>query len=107
MDQITNKKINTWLEEFKIKVKKKYSPKKIILFGSRARKDNLLESDIDLIIISDKFKNINWSKRLGDVSVLWDGLITLEPLCYTPEEFEEKSKQIGIVQQAIKEGIEI
>ncbi len=28
-------------------------------------------------------------------------------LCYTPEEFEEKRKEISIVRQAIKEGVVI
>ncbi|MCJ7675294.1 MAG: hypothetical protein MUO33_09105 [Sedimentisphaerales bacterium] len=31
--------------------------------------------------------------------------IEIEPLCYTPEEFEAKKKQIGIVIEAIKEGM--
>jgi hypothetical protein len=31
--------------------------------------------------------------------------IEIEPLCYTPEEFEVKKNQIGIVSEAIKEGI--
>jgi len=31
--------------------------------------------------------------------------IEIEPLCYTPEESEAKKKQIGIVSEAIKEGV--
>lgn len=31
--------------------------------------------------------------------------IEIEPLCYTHEEFETKKNQIGIVSEAIKEGI--
>gem|GEM_PF-4438397 len=31
----------------------------------------------------------------------------LVPLCYTPEEFEEKKKEIGIVRQAVEEGIDL
>jgi len=33
--------------------------------------------------------------------------LDIEPLCYTPEEFEKKKKQIGIVSRAVKEGIEL
>lgn len=105
MDKLANKKIKTWLKDFKEKVVKKYSPEKIILFGSRARNDHLLESDIDIIVVSKKFEKIKWPTRIGNVSQLWEGTITLEPLCYTPEEFKEKSKQLGIVNQAIKEGV--
>lgn len=107
MVKIKNRDIKKWVKDFKKKVNTRYNPQKIILFGSRARKDNLLESDIDFIIVSDKFKGVKWPKRLGDVAELWEGLITIEPLCYTPEEFEKKKKEIGIVRQAVKEGIEI
>lgn len=103
----TNKRIKKWLDNFKKKLIKKYDPEKIILFGSRARGESLIESDIDLIIVSEKFKNIKWPIRLGKVAELWEGTIAIEPLCYTPEEFEKKKKQIGIVQQAIKEGKDI
>lgn len=44
---------------------------------------------------------------MGDIIYEWDGPVDLEPLCYTPEEFEKKKKQIGIVSEAVKEGIEI
>ena len=31
----------------------------------------------------------------------------IEPLCYTPSEFRKKRNQLGIVQEAEKEGIEL
>ena len=31
----------------------------------------------------------------------------MDILCYTPEEFEKLKKRIGIVQEAVKEGIEV
>lgn len=107
MVKIKDKDVNNWIEDFKKKVKFRYNPEKFILFGSRARKDNLLESDIDFIIVSKKFENTKWPVRIGDIAELWEGLITIEPLCYTPEEFEVKRKQLGIVRQAVREGIEI
>lgn len=107
MVAVTDKDIKKWIARFEKKIRAKYQPDKIILFGSRARKDNLLESDVDMIIVSKKFIEFPWPKRIGDVGELWDGLVPLEPLCYTPEEFERKKKQIGIVKQAVEEGIEL
>ena len=69
--------------------------------------DHLLESDVDMIIVSSQFEGINWIKRIREVADLWEGLVLLEPLCYTPQEFEEKRKLIGIVNQAVKEGVEV
>lgn len=104
MDRITTQHVNRWMTEFVSQVKKKYMPAEVILFGSRAKKTHLAESDVDILIISDKFGSVNWLQRIADVSQLWDGLISLDVLCYTPEEFAEKKKQIGIVQQIAKEG---
>lgn len=88
-------------------IKKEFKPEKIILFGSRARGDNLKTSDIDLIVVSKKFEGVDWRKRMINVFGDWDKKQMLEPICYTPEEFEKKKKQIGIVRQAVKEGIEL
>lgn len=107
MDKFTDENVKKWIDEFLEIVKEKYSPEKILIFGSRARGDHLLESDVDLIIVSSKFKGINWLTRIREISDLWPGLVLLEPLCYTPKEFEEKRKEIGIVNQAIKEGLEL
>jgi predicted nucleotidyltransferase len=107
MDRFTDEKVKEWLDKFLKLVKEKYSPEKILIFGSRARGDHLLESDVDIIIVSSKFEGINWLTRIREVADLWPGLVLLEPLCYTPEEFDEKRKEIGIVNQAVKEGLEL
>ena len=88
-------------------IKKTFSPQKIILFGSRARGDNLKESDIDLLIISSKFNNIPFMDRLSKAYGKWDKKIDLEQICLTPEEFNKRKKEIGIINQASKEGIDI
>jgi predicted nucleotidyltransferase len=107
MDRITDKAVKKWIDGFLETVNKKYSPEKVLIFGSRARCDHLIDSDVDMIIVSKKFEGINWLERIRNVSADWEGLVLLEPLCYTPEEFEEKKKEIGIVNQAIQEGIEL
>lgn len=107
MVKITDQKVNQWLNTFIKRIKVKYDPNKIILFGSRARGDNLIESDVDLVIVSKKFKSMHWRERIISVIQEWDGLVMLEPLCYTLEEFKTKKNEIGILQQALKEGKEI
>lgn len=107
MDRITDKIVKEWIDNFLEVIKEKYSPEKVLIFGSRARGDHLIDSDVDMIIVSEKFEGINWLERIRNVSTDWEGLVLLEPLCYTPKEFEEKKKEIGIVNQAVKEGIEL
>jgi len=102
-DKSTIKLIANKLEE----IRSKFKPEKVILFGSRARGDHLKHSDIDLLIVSREFEGMDWRERIVKVFGHWDKLQMLEILCYTPEEFEERSKELGIVRQAVEEGIEL
>lgn len=95
------------LKKFLNKLKKNYNIKKAIIFGSRVRGDHFLDSDVDLILISEDFRNSRFTDRIGDVIEFWNSPIDLEVICYTPEEFEKKKRQIGIVKTAVEEGIEI
>ena len=93
--------------KFGKKIKKKFDVQNLILFGSRARGDNLKHSDYDFIVVSKKFKDKKFFLRAVDFYDYWNKKQDLEIICYTPEEFERKKKQIGIVKTAIEEGIEI
>ncbi|MBD3203282.1 nucleotidyltransferase domain-containing protein [Candidatus Woesearchaeota archaeon] len=95
------------LEKFKVKLKRSIQIDKLILFGSRARGDHFLDSDVDLLIVSKAFKGSSMSERIAEILKFWDGEVDIEPICYTPEEFRKKKDQIGIVQQAVKEGKEL
>jgi len=107
MDRITDGAVKEWVDRFLAVIIDKYLAEKVLLFGSRARGDHLIDSDVDMIIVSKKFEGVNWLKRIRDISVEWEGLVLLEAICYTPEEFEEKREEIGIVNEAVKEGIEL
>ena len=97
----TDKKIDSFLS----KVKKYFKPVKVILFGSRAGDDWLIESDYDFIVVSDKFRNIDIFERMKSVFVKCEVRLAADILCYTPEEFEKKSKEIGIVKEAVSRGV--
>ena len=89
------------------RLKRKYNAERMILFGSRARWDFFEESDVDVLIISDKFRKKNMLQRMVDVQMNWDADQFLESFCYTPEEFEKNKNRIGIIQKALEEGIEL
>lgn len=94
------------ITNFLQKVREKFSIEQAIFFGSRARGENLKDSDYDIILVSDDFRDIFFSKRSALMYDFWQYWpIEIEPLCYTPEEFEAKKKEIGIVSEAVKEGI--
>lgn len=93
--------------EFSKKIRKNFSVDKIIFFGSRARGDFLEESDYDFVIVSKDFRGIPFRDRIKKIYDFWRFKEDIEVLCYTPEEFEKKVKQVSVVREAFKKGVEI
>ena len=96
------------LKEFRKKLEKDFDISKIIFFGSRATaKKPDKDSDIDLIIVSKDFDGKKFRYRAIGFYNYWDLDLPVDFICYTPKEFDKLRKQITIVSQALKEGIEI
>jgi predicted nucleotidyltransferase len=93
------------LNNFLSNVKKNFNPELILLFGSRARNEYLKESDYDFIIVSREFEGVHFLKRIEKLLLFWDLDWDVDILPYTPEEFQKKRNEIGIVNEALKEGI--
>jgi hypothetical protein len=107
MVRYTDEEVRNSLRKFLSRVKKKFKIEKALLFGSRARGDSLMHSDVDLILVSEDFKSYKFMDRMAEIIGEWDGAVDLEVICYTPQEFERKRKQIGIIQKAVEEGVDI
>ncbi len=77
---------------------------KVILFGSFSRGNQKKWSDIDLCIISPKFKDsfsamqYLWLKRIKD-----EGL-TIEPVGFSPQDFE---KEDSFIREIKETGVEL
>ena len=84
-----------------------YKPEKLILFGSQATGNSNENSDVDIIVVSKKFEGVKALKRSPNLYLKWDLDYPVDFLCYTPEEFDNLKNKITLVNQAIKEGIEI
>lgn len=79
-----------------------------ILYGSYTRGDERRYSDADLILISPRFEGVRFLDRLPPLYLEWRLVRPpIEPLAYTPEEFEKARKQPGIERIAHREGIRI
>ena len=74
-------------------------PKRIILFGSRARGDADVRSDVDLMVI--KAHIVNRHEELVELDRALAGLtIPVDILLVSEAEFEERSAQAGTVERA-------
>lgn len=92
------------IDQFIKKLKERFNPEKILLFGSRARGDNLRESDYDILIISKAFEELNFRERIIEVYKLVIEPLNVEVICLTPDEFNERKNELSIVGVAAREG---
>jgi hypothetical protein len=92
------------VRKFLKRVKKEFDPDLVILFGSRARGDAWKRSDYDFIVVSKQFEGVHWLARIEKVVRLWDSVISIDLLPYTPEEFSDKKQQSSFVRKAVREG---
>ncbi|MBI1869398.1 nucleotidyltransferase domain-containing protein [Candidatus Gottesmanbacteria bacterium] len=80
--------------------------KGVLLYGSRVRGTNTVDSDYDLIVISDDFKAMDQWDRISKLYDFWpEKRKAVDPLGYTWDEFQTMKKGINIVSEAAKEGI--
>lgn len=100
-----SKKIEKEIKDYIALLKKDNLPiEKIILFGSYAKGTEHKWSDIDLCIISPKFKNswraLNylWQKREKNSG------LTIEPIGFSPKDFKEED---SLIHEIKRTGIEI
>ncbi|MEE9151731.1 MAG: nucleotidyltransferase domain-containing protein [Thermoplasmata archaeon] len=82
----------------------KMKPKRIILFGSRARNDYRRHSDIDLLIVGDYQER--FFDRIARVLALNTTPYDLEPLVYTEEEFDRLRNRL-LLRHILRNGIEV
>lgn len=92
-----NKFINRVSKDFRVDV--------VIFFGSRARGMARKDSDIDLIIVSNDFEDMDTLERAYMMYKYWGLDIPVDFLCYTNKEFERLKNRITIVKEALKDGI--
>jgi len=104
---VKKKDLKKELKNFKLKLSKRIPIDKMIFFGSYAKGKSHKYSDIDLIIVSSKFRGIEFRYRPIGFYKYWNLNIPFDFLCYTPDEFNKLKNQITVVREAVKEGIEV
>jgi predicted nucleotidyltransferase len=87
-------------------IDEKVNVSKIILFGSQAEGKPSAESDVDLVLISEDFKNKNIFRRLemikkAEIATIKKFMIPMDVIMMTPEEFDGGT---SLVSQYAKEG---
>lgn len=85
-------------------IKQRLGVQKAFLFGSVARGEQHELSDVDAIFVMDTHERFH--KRIGFVLDHYDGVLPIEPLVYTPEEFE-RMKNSPTIDEMLRGAVEV
>jgi predicted nucleotidyltransferase len=100
-----------WIERFKLEILpgllSECKAEKVIVFGSRAAGKPTVESDIDVVVISDYFDSIPILKRMPLLLKKFPFPKHVDYICYTPEEFEKLKTSSTIIIEALEYGLRI
>jgi len=92
------------LRAFAADVRSRFQVDRIFLFGSAAKGSMHEGSDIDLIVIGDFSERFH--RRIAALLDLTD--LPVEPLCYTPAEFELLVEEKNpFILEALLEGVDL
>jgi len=104
-EKINDAWVDRFIDEALPIIQKALDPEQVIIFGSRVVGTSAEESDIDVLIVSDAFRDEPFLGRMPKLLRLLRFPWPIDFLCYSPDEFEEIKTQSIIVKQAVKEGL--
>jgi predicted nucleotidyltransferase len=94
---------NSVIESLARQIAEKFSPQKIILFGSYARGNPRPESDVDILVVMDT--SMREVEQSIEISQQIDYLFGLDLLVYTPSHLKERLEMgDAFIQDILKEG---
>ena len=79
---------------------------RVILFGSRVRGSATPDSDLDVIVVSDRLKGIPFLRRSAFLRRMIGFPHPIDIIGYTADEFERIPATSAIVRAALREGLE-
>src|SRR5581483_705876 len=100
--------VKQFIHQYLPTIRELYAPEQIWLFGSYAHGHPQRWSDLDLLVVSQKFSRGKRIRRRSNFLLktgIWDDhQFIVDPLCYTPAEFERWKDAPTIISEVVKTG---
>ncbi len=110
-NRLNHPKVSEFMQNYLPTIQALYAPEQIWLFGSYAHGRPQRWSDLDVLVVSKKFARGERTKRRSRFLVktgIWDNYkLIVDPLCYTPTEFERWKDAPTIISEVVKTGIRL
>jgi hypothetical protein len=105
LTRLTDPEVRRFLSEKWPLIEEQFAPAHFILFGSRVNGTPHEWSDIDAVVVSERFADIRFPRRAYHFKTAVRPHLGMTALCYTPAEFERQRSGIGVVADACAEGV--
>ena len=99
--------IQRFLDECLAAIRASFAPEALIVFGSRVSGTPDEWSDIDIVLVSERFAGRRALDRLRTFRELIDPHRHVDVLCLTPEELAQRRNGPNIVAEAVRTGVRI
>ena len=109
---LADPKIRYVLDNYLETIRREFAPAELWLWGSRVYGHPDQYSDVDMILVSERFREVRFFDRrqlFRDVTGIHKdpNAEVVDVLCYTPEEFAEKVASPTIVREAVEKGVKV
>lgn len=99
---------DSWIQSFKDVALpvliSEFKPERVIIFGSRITGKAHEDSDIDVIVVADSFRNVPFIKRMPMMLRKTPFEKHVDYICYTPVEFKRIKSRSSILIDALETG---
>ena len=105
--ELSDEELRRFVAESLERVREHLSPDVLVFFGSRVdgRPDEW--SDIDLFIVSPKFRGMRPLQRMEHFRKIARPQMHVDAICYTPEEYERMVNEPSLIREIMKSGLRI
>ncbi|WP_321329171.1 nucleotidyltransferase domain-containing protein [uncultured Ilyobacter sp.] len=80
-----------------------YNPEKVYVFGSYAWGEPTEESDLDILVVSNKFRELSFGERIAQATdILFDLDFSVDLVVETSEEFSQSEKIKGSLESYVR-----
>ena len=88
-------------------LKREFGVREVYLFGSRVYGIPLVDSDLDILVVSEEFGKRSFIENMELLYKLWDGSFSIEIFPYTPSQLKKYRGRKVVVTEALEKGVRI
>ena len=107
VSEVKDGEIRRFLAESLGRIREALDPQVLVFFGSRVSGHTDEWSDIDLFVVSDRFREMRVLARMELFHQVAQPHMHVDAICYTPEEFERMVRQPTLIREVMESGLRI